>query len=47
MILMPQPSGHKSDKCQHLSGAGALYAMSEAMGHMAVGMGLCLPQGLC
>src|SRR5882724_11575731 len=36
---MPQPSGHKSDKCQCLSGAGALYAMSEEMEHMAVGYG--------
>src|SRR5882724_9518448 len=30
---------HKSDKRQWLSGAGALYAMSEAMEHMAGGYG--------
>src|SRR5882724_7512486 len=33
--LTPQPLGHKVDKCQHLSGAGALHAMLEAMEHMA------------
>ena len=32
---MPQLSGHKTDKCACLSGARALYAMSEAMEHMA------------
>src|SRR5882724_8907763 len=36
---MPWLSGRKSDKRQHLSGAGALYAMSEAMEHMAAGYG--------
>src|SRR5882724_6400135 len=36
---MPWSSGSKSDKCQHLSGAGALYAMLEEMEHMAVGYG--------
>src|SRR5882724_3635798 len=36
---MPWPSGRKSDKHQCLSGAGALYAMSEAMEHIAVGYG--------
>src|SRR5882724_5286 len=36
---MPRASGCKSDKCQCLSGAGALYSMSEAMEHMAAGYG--------
>src|SRR5882724_2166529 len=36
---MPWPSGHKSDKHQCLSGPCALYAMSEAMEHMAAGYG--------